>query len=287
MDIDYTALCEMGLRRRSNQDKVTAHTGDTVSIFAVADGMGGHSDGEYASNAIISSIDALWSVLGNYSGDLQGAVDMVISALEDANENIYGYAASQKIICGSTAAVLLLYNGFYAVINVGDSPIYYADAHKIRHLSTEHNYGTIMQKSRPMFKAGSDKKREKRLVSAVGIKERLLPSVVTGRISGSCAFYLCSDGISRYFSHKYIMKRLKRLAAGRITHSELSEYFRRNTLKKGAADNFSSVAVAIIFDKNKNDVLPAKLLWILAALAVILAAWIIINILILEPRILL
>lgn len=281
MYIDYTALCDIGLRRSSNQYRVTAHTSDTVSIFAVADGMGGHSDGEYASEAIISAIDAIWSGLCNYSGDIQGAVDMVILALEDANENIYGYAASKNIICGSTVAVLLLYNEFYAVINVGDSPIYYADAHKTHHLSTEHNYGTIMQKSRPMFRAGSDKKREKRLVRAVGIKERLLPSVVTGRISGSCAFYLCSDGISRYFSHKHIMKRLKRLASGRIKYSELSEYFRNNTLKKGAADNFSSVAVAIYFDNTKSDVLLAKLLWILAALSVIIIVWVIINLLIL------
>lgn len=57
MNTAYKTFTEKGLKRKTNQDRITAYTNENISLFAVADGMGGHSDGEYASQQIIDNKD--------------------------------------------------------------------------------------------------------------------------------------------------------------------------------------------------------------------------------------
>ncbi len=53
MTVTYKTFCETGLKRKINQDRITAYSNKNISLFAVADGVGGHSMGEYASETTI------------------------------------------------------------------------------------------------------------------------------------------------------------------------------------------------------------------------------------------
>lgn len=277
MPITCQTFTEKGLKRKTNQDRITAHTSENISLFAVADGMGGHSDGEYASETVIKHLDALWEELRCFSGDIQTAADMAISALEKANAEIFGYARSKKIICGSTASVLLISGEFYAVINIGDSPVYRASRRKAWHESTEHSFACVAAKSTGISLDEIDERRGKRLVRAVGIKDRLFPSVKTGRIADKQIFLICSDGVSKYFTDKQIFGFLKRVAAGKINLSELSGILKKRTYKMGASDNLSAVLIQVCTDeKSKPDNRKVKI--IIAATVIFFILWAAVNI---------
>lgn len=53
MSIRYTALSEIGLKMNENQDGLFCAADGESGIFLVADGMGGHQDGAWASAAIV------------------------------------------------------------------------------------------------------------------------------------------------------------------------------------------------------------------------------------------
>lgn len=249
MTVTYKTFCETGLKRKINQDRVTAYSNKNISLFAVADGVGGHSMGEYASETAIKYLDALWNEISDFTGDIQTAVDMTVSALGKANTEVFRFAAEKKIICGSTASVLLICGNLFAVINVGDSPIYRADRKKAQCESTEHSYDAIVRKSMRTVPANSESNKNGRLVRAVGIADRLLPSVKTGRIIGNQVFLICSDGVSKYFSDKKIFGYLKNAAADKINISGLSEILKGTVYNMGAADNLSAVMVRACADK--------------------------------------
>jgi len=280
MIITYKFFTETGLKRKTNQDRITVRTSEKISFFAVADGMGGHSKGEYASETVIKYLDALWNEISDFWGDFQTAVDMVISALDKANTEIFCYAESKKIICGSTASVLLICGEFYAVINIGDSPIYRANIKKAWHESTEHSYDVIACKSTGAAPNEIDESRKGRLIRAVGVSDKLLPSVKTGRIFGRQVFLICSDGVSRYFIDKKIFGYLKRTAAEKNDLSELLDILRNKVYSMGAEDNLSAIMVCTYTNENyKSD--RRKISVIIAAVIIFFILWAVTNIFIL------
>lgn len=283
MNIKYETLCEIGSKRNSNQDRITAHSNDKISIFAVADGMGGHSKGEFASETVIIYLDTLWNEFSIFSRDFQTAVDMVITALNNANEEIFRYAQSENIICGSTASVLLIYNDLYAVINVGDSPVYHSDRKKAVHDSTEHSYDQIILKSTLISPNELEPNRNGRLVQAVGVRRNIIPSVKTGALKGKETFLICSDGISRYFTDKKIFGYLRRTTAEKIDLSELLNILKNTVYSMGAEDNLSAIVITI---NNHSDSVGKlnkfKSIFIATTIFTVLFIWVIINIMILK-----
>lgn len=277
MKTQYEMMTKIGLKRTVNQDRITAHSNDRIAVFVVADGMGGHSDGEKASQMVINSIDRLWNKLSLYSGGISGAVDMVTFSLDQVNDEIYKYAEENKIICGTTASILLINDETFASINVGDSPIYYADRRRAIHLSTEHSYDVMTVKSGKT--TWHDVRRKGKLVQAVGVKQKIYPSVVTGKIKENTLFFLCSDGISKYFSENEIKKKLKSAVKKKTNLEKLCLYFKNKVYELGASDNLSEIAVHC----ESLNMGSKRKFWIVVLIGTaVLVLWIIINLFIMQ-----
>lgn len=244
MEISYDLFSEIGSCRKINQDMVTAHVSENVSVFAVADGMGGYSEGEYASSQAVKAIDDLWLELCENQYSIQAAVDLAVSAIYKINREIQQYSREKNIICGSTLSVLIIMNDSYAAINIGDSPIFYADRSRFIHISNEHSLGQMKLKSSPSEKITPDPKRDGRLVQAVGVVERIYPYVRTGQLVGTQAFLICSDGVSKLLAPHTISDGLKRVAKGKATKDFLDS-LKEEVYCNGATDNLSAVAVYV------------------------------------------
>lgn len=119
------ALTDQGLVRSGNEDAYYTYTTDRLSLICVADGMGGHENGEYASAEIIRCV-RLWSQQYQHTvlqpqGQL---IESFLSCIQDANASILATYNQGTSICGSTVTALLIGDGVAAVINVGDSHAY-------------------------------------------------------------------------------------------------------------------------------------------------------------------
>ena len=121
----YGIRTDRGLYRNVNQDAVWAGVKDRLGLFVLSDGMGGHSRGEVASNAITDSFAGYWEQLAGLSQTPEFSVltAQIQQVLLQVNQDIFD-KYNQGQICGATVVVLLICGDCYAVFWAGDSRIY-------------------------------------------------------------------------------------------------------------------------------------------------------------------
>ena len=132
MDFLISATTDVGLVKETNQDSLsvkTIHTPRGKMAFAVlCDGMGGLSKGEVASASLVRAFDQ-W-VLSRLPDLSRGPMeDRVVRVqweeiIEEQNRKIGQYGTDHGVRMGTTAAVLLLTQTRYYILNVGDCRVY-------------------------------------------------------------------------------------------------------------------------------------------------------------------
>ena len=179
-----------------NQDYVFASqdtVGNLPNLFAVADGMGGHNAGDYASShAVRILVDEIREDT-DYN-----PVKVIRHAIETANTEIIEQAQKDEKLRGmGTTMVVATIVGQYAYIaNVGDSRLYLIND-KIRQLSKDHS---LVEE---MVRLGGIKAEEARnhpdkniITRAIGVKENVEPDIYEYRLKKGDIILMCTDGLS-------------------------------------------------------------------------------------------
>lgn len=127
MKIQVSSVSDIGTKREENQDAILAHTGGDgeVSLFLVADGMGGYSNGEKASGAIADGMRRLLArTRGRHEGSIHSLLQAVAEEMRRANKLILDTWNQGGEVCGSTCVLLALLDTMYGIFSVGDSRVY-------------------------------------------------------------------------------------------------------------------------------------------------------------------
>ena len=245
MKIDYAGICDIGCSRKVNQDAIAMFSIEEIGVFVVADGMGGHTNGEIASQCIVHEITQWWEHFSEkqYEFDFQKMLQSIIQVLENANKIIY-QDYNKNEICGSTAVILFIYKEKYGVVYAGDSRCYIYSKRKLKQLTVdevwENSVGLSVNERNNLKHPNRGK-----LVNAIGIKENLQCKVLTDRMISQSVFLLCSDGFYKLCSEKYIKACLKKSKDSKriniIEHEMLGKVY-----KNGSTDNISMIIVSLI-----------------------------------------
>jgi type VI secretion system protein ImpM len=181
--------------RPSNQDAFLERT--PIGVWAVADGLGGLSEGEVASQMVCG---VLASLLPNAT--LEGTIEDVRRALDEVNANLY--RASQRpldpVQSCSTVVVMAIREGRAAILWAGDSRAYRLRAGKLEPLSTDHAEEsaaadiTIVRSVEP---SAPHPLQNPAVTRAVGGTETLELDLRTEAVEPGDRYLLCSDGVSR------------------------------------------------------------------------------------------
>lgn len=230
--IHDAGLSHEGKVRDVNEDCILARPQD--GLWAVADGMGGHANGRWASQAVIAALERTAA-----AGDYDTRTRQTSQALHAANARIWEQAQAIGRPMGSTVAALLLQDARYVVFWAGDSRCYLLRDGAIRRLTTDHS------QVQALVDAGRLKPEEAEshpmahvLSRAVGAQAQLQFEAVTNEARAGDVFLLCSDGLTRVVPDAEIAALLNRKPP-----AAAAEQMVALCLERGAPDNVSVVVV--------------------------------------------
>ena len=238
--VDCLTFSETGAVRKDNQDAVFVDRARTV--FCVADGMGGGSEGATASRFVCEEIAKAVGA-GTFSERLK-AVD---AAIVTANDRIRAYAKERGFKqMGSTVAVLLLDPSDKrraAICHVGDSRIYRIRRRKAELLTHDHTIGEqLADRARGITAAGFKSRTNPLahiLTRAIGAAERVEGEWRKIDAESGDRFLICSDGVHDVVSDARIGAILSRPGGLKESLRILAD----EVVRHGAPDNFSYVMV--------------------------------------------
>ena len=232
--LEHAALSHEGRVRANNEDAFCVRAAD--GLFVVADGMGGHEHGEWASACIADTLAALPLPTG-----FDDASRVVADALHRANALIHAEARARGSQMGSTVVVLLVREGRFAVLWVGDSRVYLCRARELVRLTHDH---TQVQEliDRGLLSAADAEGHPMShvLARAIGVGETVAVDVVADEVESGDVFLLCSDGLMARVEDREIAAVL----AEQDPDTRVARLVKL-TLDRGAPDNVTVVTVGI------------------------------------------
>ena len=225
-----------GKVRKHNEDAILVR--EDIGLWVVADGLGGHSAGDYASGLIVERLGAL-----PRQGDVFDFVESIEDTLAQVNLDLRHTAASRGVDLIGSTVVLLVYDPDFMLCGwVGDSRAYCFEDGHLRQITRDHVHG--MKEEVTQFAGGGYAPPQPGagvLTRAIGAEERLFVDwVVAGNRSGT-QFVLCSDGINKEMSDEEIDAQCARPQAP----AELLQGLFALALGRAARDNVSAVIVRL------------------------------------------
>lgn len=232
--IEHAALTHEGRVRKNNEDAYCVRAED--GLFLVADGMGGHENGEWASAAIAAAVRKV-----KLPDDFDAAANAVADALHKANATIWAEAQSRKLQMGSTAVALFVRAGRFAVLWVGDSRAYLRRDGDLIQLSHDHTQvQEMIDRGLLTVEDAEGHPMSHILARAMGVRPTVEVDVVADEVASGDVFLLCSDGLTaRLDDHDIGSMMADPNPQSRVTR--LVEL----TLERGAPDNVTIITVGV------------------------------------------
>jgi serine/threonine protein phosphatase PrpC len=225
----------MGRVRSENEDSLFSST--DLGVWAVADGIGGHEDGKFASQTVVDSLTTLGRAVT--PADLLARFE---DRLIRANQILRDEATSRRVTMGSTVAALLIHGKHYCVAWSGDSRVYLARGGQIRQLSSDHNEARdLLDKGILTVEEARRWPRRNVITRAVGVHDDPNIEVVRGEVFQNDQFVICSDGLTNHVSDADIMAHLNGRSA-----QEACDAMVDTTLSRGATDNVTVIVVKLL-----------------------------------------
>lgn len=197
-------ITDRGLQRQLNEDSIyfsSEAVGRYPNLYIVADGMGGHQAGDFASKF---TVEYVVRTLKSWEGDFTEGFRKAISG---ANEELLSYGSKdQKLVgMGTTLVLLSVWDDHYLAANVGDSRLYRIRAGKLSQITTDHSWVEEMYALGRLERDSEFYHAKKNIITrAVGASGDICPDFFEDRLEEGDEFILCSDGLTNMLSDEYI-----------------------------------------------------------------------------------
>jgi PPM family protein phosphatase len=232
---------DTGKTRLVNQDYIYASTepmGPLSGFYAVADGMGGHNAGDYASSYAIHRIVGL---VRNASQD-ENPQDILARAVKITNEELLERSRTEedKSGMGTTFVAAAIKDNILLAVNVGDSRLYLLHKGDLQQITEDHSYVQSLVHRGEINKEEARNHPQKNIITrAVGVMEKVEPDFFKVELTQGDKILLCSDGLSNMIDDGNIEHILNSAADENDKVIELVDTANQN----GGTDNISVILV--------------------------------------------
>jgi serine/threonine protein phosphatase PrpC len=237
MILRAAACSDVGLRRRGNEDRYAL--APDLGLYLVADGMGGHSAGQVASelaaDGCLRAIQALRGAGATPTEKLRAAVAAANRAIYQAAQDHPEYAGM-----GTTLVAFLAEAGRAALAHVGDSRAYLVRGGRIRQLTDDHSIvGELLRRHEISENDAREHPHRHVLTRALGVREAVEPDLAELTPEVHDVFVLCSDGLTTHVEDHEIAKEV----AETVDVEESCESLVELANRRGGEDNTTVVVV--------------------------------------------
>lgn len=234
------SMTDAGKRRDINEDYVFSSetaVGKLKNLFIVADGMGGHKAGEYASKTAVETMTAC--IRDNDSGPVAGVIK---KAIGEANKKILKESIIdiEKEGMGTTIVAATIQDDKLIAANVGDSRLYIVNERSIRQITLDHSLVEEMVRSGRIARSEAKNHPDKnKITRAVGVFPKVDADFFEVTIVPGDMILLCTDGLTNMVEDEEI----RRIILSQRDIAEKTMMLIETANKNGGMDNITALLI--------------------------------------------
>lgn len=234
------SITDVGKKRDVNQDYIYCEEnpiGNLPNLFIVADGMGGHNAGDFASRFCVDTVTDQIK-----KSKRKTPVGILEDAIKTANEELLLKAEEQSELdgMGTTLVAATIFNDTMYVANIGDSRLYVIND-QIKQITEDHSLVEEMIKTGELPRKEARFHPNKNIITrALGSNKYVSPDYFEVSIKEGDMVLMCSDGLSNMIDDEEIMNIV-------IEYSEDVELIGKKLIEKaneyGGKDNIAIILI--------------------------------------------
>lgn len=239
LHLTIASASDRGNIRSINEDSFFAEPG----LFIVADGMGGHSFGDRASQ----SVAATFAQLREQTAPL--TPERVVHAIHEANTAVLALSDDEESVSGTTlSGVALVEVGVepsfhWMAFNVGDSRVYSWDGRALEQVTVDHSAVQELLDEGSISALEAIEHPNRNVVTrALGVPGLAEPDIWLLPLGGQQSFLICSDGLTKELADDQIALILSDRAS-LLSGSTVADRLVQAALAAGGRDNVTVVVV--------------------------------------------
>ena len=231
---------DIGKKRTHNEDSILVD--ESMHIFLLADGMGGHQAGEVASDLAVKESYAWLKENIGKARSKEDISNLLVESLLKAHRTVKARATTDIHLAGmGTTFIQMLVVGNHAhICHVGDSRAYHLGS-EIKQITQDHTSEMYFVKEGIAVEGVFPVQKMRVLTQAVGGQATLMPGIKQIKLNPRDVLLLCSDGLTDMLSDEEIESVIQKyrdnlpVTADKLIH-EAND--------KGGIDNISVILIA-------------------------------------------
>lgn len=199
MNVQAWCQTDVGLRRSNNQDSFLID--ESLGLYLVADGMGGHVGGEVASRMAVETVrDVVQQALREAGARRPNARAVLVKAYEAACAAIYDKSQepnSDLEGMGTTLVAAFLLGDTLYIGNVGDSRAYLYSQGQLFQITEDHSLVNEQVRAGLLKESDVEKFASKNVITrSVGFEREVQVDIIERTVQPGDMILICSDGLS-------------------------------------------------------------------------------------------
>jgi PPM family protein phosphatase len=243
---------DKGKERSNNEDSLAAVTVNqasetekqSVGIYAVADGMGGHQAGEIASKlAVRTALRKLVGEVTESDGEMpENYQNWLKSAVALANQMVHNKGRESRKTMGTTLVMAVVVGHDVRIVNVGDSRAYLIGPDGIRQITKDHSLVQMLVDAGAITQEQAAEHPQRNILTqSIGTQPEVTVDAFQENLDDDESLLLCSDGLWEMLNDDQIWK----IVQAAKTPDEACQALVEAANSAGGHDNIAAVLVRL------------------------------------------
>ena len=233
------SVTDIGRKRKLNQDFVYSSdepVGNLPNVYIVADGMGGHQAGDYASKCTVETM--VREIRGCFE---KSPIRILSKAIRIANDQVRKKAREDESLLGmgTTVVAATCLGKYLQVANVGDSRLYIIND-EVRQITRDHSLVEEMVRMGGIDREAARNHPDKNIITrAVGAEDQVKADFFSVKLKEGDLILMCTDGLTNMLEDEEI----RMILDGARDIVEKAEELVRKANENGGRDNISVILI--------------------------------------------